>query len=139
MNKLLVALVGIAVAFGSTMAIADDNTNMATTPAEQAKLNAERAEAKAKWDKMTPEEKSAVVKSARSKKLADLNAMERFGQENDMMMETQKETADAKAARMAAKAKWDAMTPAEKAAVKKTAMQKKRDELTVLEKAGPGS
>jgi len=43
------------------------------------------------------------------------------------------DTDQAKAARAAAKAKWDKMTPEEKAAYKKAASQKKREELTAME------
>lgn len=52
---------------------------------------------------------------------------------NDMKPLTKMETQDAKAARAAAKAKWDKMTPAEQDAARKAARAKKQMELTALD------
>ena len=53
--------------------------------------------------------------------------------EGDLMPLSKMDTDQAKAARAAAKAKWDTLTPEEKAAYKKAAQQKKRQELTAME------
>ena len=53
--------------------------------------------------------------------------------EGDLMPLSKMDTDQAKAARAAAKAKWDKMTPEEQAAYKKAAAKKKREELTALE------
>jgi len=105
------------------------------TPEETAKFRAQRDAAKAKWDAMTPDEKAAVIKSARGKKLADLNQMEVFGANDDLQRMTREETAQMKAEREAAKAKLDKMTPDEKAAAKKAAQQKRLSELSAAERA----
>jgi hypothetical protein len=47
-------------------------------PADAAKFKADRDAAKATFDKMTPEERAATKKSAQSKKLSDLNMLERM-------------------------------------------------------------
>jgi curli biogenesis system outer membrane secretion channel CsgG len=57
MKKLLAALVVGAFAFGCLPAMAQDKTqSFILTPAEQARLKAERSAEKAKFDAMTPEE-----------------------------------------------------------------------------------
>jgi acyl-CoA reductase-like NAD-dependent aldehyde dehydrogenase len=53
--------------------------------------------------------------------------------EGDVMPLSKMDTDQAKAARAAAKAKWDKMTPEEQAAYKKAAANKKREELTAME------
>ena len=75
-KKLIAALFAGAFAFASASAMADDKT--APIPVDQAKLKAERDAAKAKFAAMTPEEKAALKKSAQSKKISDLNMLERF-------------------------------------------------------------
>ena len=75
-KKLIAALFAGAFAFASASALADDKTP--PTPVDQAKLKAERAAAKAKWDAMTPEQKAATRKSAQSKKLMELDVLERM-------------------------------------------------------------
>lgn len=52
---------------------------------------------------------------------------------NDMKPLSKMETQEAKAARAAAKAKWDAMTPEQQAAAKKAARAKKQADLTALD------
>src|SRR5215470_14237650 len=106
------------------------------TPEETAKFRAQRDAAKAKWDAMTPEEKAAITKSARGKKLSDLNQMEVFGADDDLQRMSREETAQMKAEREAAKAKWDKMTPDEKAAAKKAAQQKRLADMNAAERAG---
>jgi len=49
-----------------------------TNPADTAKSKAERDEAKAKWDKMTPEEKAATRKAAQAKKVSELTMLEKM-------------------------------------------------------------
>ena len=48
------------------------------TAGDDAKLKADRAAAKAKWDAMTPEQKAATRKTAQSKKLMELDMLERM-------------------------------------------------------------
>jgi hypothetical protein len=55
------------------------------------------------------------------------------GADNDLMPITKMDTEQAKAARAAAKAKWDAMTPEQRAATRKAAQQKKVAEATALD------
>ena len=50
---------------------------------QSAELKAQRAAAKAQWDKMTAEQKQAARKSAWEKKRTELNAIERAGQRDD--------------------------------------------------------
>ena len=56
----------------------EGDSGPAATPADQAKFKSERAAAKAKWDAMTPEQKAATRQAARSKKLMDLDVLERM-------------------------------------------------------------
>jgi hypothetical protein len=56
----------------------------AMTASETAQAKAERDAARAKYAKMTPEEKTAMRKAARQKKLGELNVTEQVGQENDL-------------------------------------------------------
>lgn len=75
-KKLIAALFAGAFAFASVSAIADDKTPPA--PVDQAKLKAERLDAKAKWDAMTPEQKAATRKAAQAKKLSELTMLEKM-------------------------------------------------------------
>ena len=59
----------------------DDMTN--ETANRSAELKAQRATAKAQWDKMTPAQKQATRKSAWEKKRAELSGAERAGQRDD--------------------------------------------------------
>ena len=53
--------------------------------------------------------------------------------DSSLMPLSKMSTEDAKAARAAAKAKWDTMTPEEKAATKTAAAKKRQEELTAME------
>jgi len=126
----------------ATIALAD-NTDIINqmdmkplTPQESAQLRAERDAAKAQWTKLTPEQRMAIKDGAKTKKQGELSAIERMGQDDDMQAATKSETAQAKAQREAAKAKWDAMTPEEKNAVRKAAQQKRASELSEIERTG---
>jgi predicted Fe-S protein YdhL (DUF1289 family) len=145
MKQLLIALSVAVLALGTTVALADDTSDAKLisemdmkpmTPAETAQLKAGHDAAKAKWAAMTPAEKAAVTQSMKSKKVADMNHLDKVAQDNDMTAMTQSETAQAKAEHDAAKAKWAAMTPDQKAAVHKAAQQKHQAELSTIERAG---
>jgi predicted Fe-S protein YdhL (DUF1289 family) len=140
MTKWPIAVVVSSVAFFSTLALADDLYNEMNmkplTPEQTAKLRSDRDAAKAKWASMTQAQKDEVIKSAKSKKISELNATELVGQNDDMTAETKKQTAQLKAEHEAAKAKWDKMTPDEKAAVRKSAQQKRLSELNTMERVG---
>lgn len=131
LSMLFLGLGSIAFAQGS----GDDDVKPMTA-AQLAQYRSEAAAAKAQWAKMTPEQRAATVQSARSKSLANLSAIERFGQNNDMQQETAAQTAALKTEADAAKAKWAKMSPQEKQAVKRAAWKKKRAELNALEKVG---
>ena len=90
------------------------------TAAQQAQYKAEYQAAQAKWASLTPEQKSAAVAAARTKKLSDLSAMELVGQRNDMQRETAAQSGQLKAQSDAAKAKWDTLTPSQKQAARKS-------------------
>jgi hypothetical protein len=85
---------------------------------------------------MTPAEQSAVVAAARQKKIAELTAIERVGQNNDMQRETAAQSAELKAQAEAAKQAWAKLTPDQKKAATRAAWQKKRAELTAMERVG---
>src|ERR1700674_90010 len=108
-KKLIAALFAGAFAFASVSAMADDKTP--PLPYDQAKLKAERVEAKAKWDAMTPEQKAATRKAMREKRVSELTTLEIVGQENDNSpladADMSHDQAKSKAERVAAKAKWD--------------------------------
>ena len=106
------------------------------TAAQQAQYKQEYEAAKAKWATMTPEQKQATIAAAKTKKLADLNAIELVGQRDDMRSETAAQSAQLKAEADAAKAKWDKLTPAEKQAFRKSAWQKRRADLDAMEAVG---
>ena len=131
-KKLIAALFAGAFAFASVSAMADDKTP--PQPFDQAKAKAERDAAKAKYAAMTPEEKAATKKAAREKKVSDLSATELLADGTPEPTATPAEQAKLKAEREAAKAKYDKMTPEEKAAMKKAAQGKKLSELTMVEK-----
>jgi len=106
------------------------------TVAQQTQYKAEYEAAKAKWAALTPQQKQATIAAARTKKLSELSAMELVGQRDDMQSETAAQTAQMKAEADAAKVKWDKLTPSEKQALRKSAWQKKRADLTGLEAVG---
>jgi hypothetical protein len=136
-KKLIAALFAGAFAFASVSAMADDKTP--AQPVDQAKLKAERDAAKAKWAGMSADEKAATRKAMQSKRVSELNALElSAGQESDVMASTPAETAKLKSEREAAKAKFDKMTPEEKASMKKAAQGKKVSDLTLVEKISVG-
>ena len=135
-KKLIAALFAGAFAFASASAMADDKTP--PTPVDQAKLKAERDTAKAKFAAMSPEEKAATRKAMREKRVSELTQLELVAQEGDYPMAAPGDDAKLKAERVAAKAKWDAMTPEQKAATRKTAQSKKLMELDVLERMSVG-
>jgi len=64
--------------------LAQEDDMVTMTKDETAQLKGDREAARAKYAQMSAEEKAAVRKAAQQKKLADLNMMERVGQENDM-------------------------------------------------------
>lgn len=115
-----------------------DITTGATTmtAAQQAQYKSEYQAAKARWAKMTPQQQQAAIASARTKKLQDLTAIELVGQRDDMRNETAAQSGALKAEADAAKASWDKMTPAQKAAARKSAWAKKRGELDGIERTG---
>ena len=93
MNKLLTALMTIAFAFVSATALSQAPATKQAVPTrpipsegdvmplskmttEQAK--AARAEAKAKWDAMTPEQQAAARKALRNKRQQDLTAIDEY-------------------------------------------------------------
>ena len=136
-KKLIAALFAGAFAFASVSAQADDKTP--PTPVDQAKLKAERDAARAKFAAMSPEEKAATRKAMREKRVSELTTLEMVAQEGDSgPPATPADEAKFKADRAAAKAKWDAMTPEQKAATRKSAQSKKLMELDVLERMSVG-
>jgi hypothetical protein len=137
MKKLLAALVVGAFAFASVSALAQEKT--APEPVDQAKLKAERDAAKAQYDKMTPEQKAATRKTMASKRLSELTAVEKVAQDDyDAFAATPADAAKFKADREAAKAKWDKMTPDEKAATRKAANAKKQADSDALDRMSTG-
>ena len=106
------------------------------TAAQQAQYKSEYDAAKAKWAALTPQQKSATVAAARSKKLSELTAMELVGQRDDMQRETAAQSAQLKAEADAARAKWTNLSASEKQAMRKSAWQKKRAELSGMEAVG---
>ena len=137
-KKLIAALFAGAFAFASATAIADDKTPAA--PVDQAKLKAERDAAKAKFAAMSPEEKAATRKAMQSKRVSELTTLEMVAQEGEGPgnLPAGMDAAKYKSERDAAKAKWDKMSPEEKAATKKAAQAKKLSELNMLEKMSVG-
>jgi hypothetical protein len=139
-KKLIAALFAGAFAFVSVSAMADDKSP--PLPYDQAKLKAERDAARAKWAAMTPEEKTAARRAMREKKVSELSTLEIVGTENDnnplLDTDASQDQAKFKAERVAAKARWDAMTPEQKAATRAAARSKKLSELTMVEKMSVG-
>jgi len=135
-KKLIAALFAGAFAFASVSAFADDKTPPA--PVDQAKLKAERDAAKARWAGMTPEQQAATRKAMQAKRVSELSQLEMVAQEGDTTMVSPGETAALKSERTAAKAKWDSMTPEQKAATRKAAQAKKLSELSMVEKMSVG-
>jgi predicted Fe-S protein YdhL (DUF1289 family) len=135
-----VVLVAGALCVVGIPALADDPSlisemNMKPlTAAQSAQLRAERDTAKAKWAAMSPSEKAAVTQSMKNKRVADMTAIEKFAQNDDMTAMTKSETAQMKAEREAAQAKWAAMTPEEKAAVRKATREKREADLNAMER-----
>ena len=136
-KKLIAALFAGAFAFASASAMAQDKT--APIPFDQAKSKAERDAAKAKFAAMTPEEKAATKKAAQAKKVSELTALELASDDGGAGGQASAaDSAKFKADRETAKAKFDKMTPEEKAAMKKTAQSKKLSELSMIEKMSVG-
>ena len=104
--------------------------------AQAAKYKADYQAAKAQWAKMTPQQQTAAITSAKAKKIADLTAIERVGQNNDMRTETAAQSGALKAEADAAKVRWANMTPEQKKAASLAAWQKKRSELNAIERVG---
>jgi hypothetical protein len=73
-DKLLVAL--CVFAFGSVPALAYDLDTQPLSKMTTEEAKAASAAAKAKWDKMTPDEKAAVKKAIANKRVQDLTAVE---------------------------------------------------------------
>jgi len=144
MNKLLAGVFAGSVTLLCTLALADDTSliNAANddlrplTPAQSAQLKAERDAAKAKWAAMTPAEKAAATQSMKSKKIADMNHMDKFAQNDDLTAMTKSETAQMKAEREAAQASYAKLTPEQKAALRKSAQQKRMSDMNAMERAG---
>ena len=112
------------------------NDTQPMTAAQQAQYKQEYQAAKAKWASLSPADKAKVVAAAKTRKLSDLSALELVGQSDDMQRETAGQSAQLKAEADAAKAKWAAMSPAERQALRKSAWDKKRESLTGMEAVG---
>jgi cell division protein FtsL len=97
MNRLIVALMAGVFAVATSSVLADDKTP--TPPVDQAKLKAEREAAKAKWAKMTPEEKAATRKAANAKKRADMTELEKMAQEGGDVFDAKQGAKDAAASK----------------------------------------
>jgi cell division protein FtsL len=137
-KKLIAALFAGAFAFASATAIADDKTPNA--PVDQAKLKAERDAARAKFSSMSAEEKAATRKASQAKRVSELSALEMVAQEGEGPgnLPAGMDANKYKSERDAAKAKWDKMSPEERAATKKAAQAKKVSELNTLERMSVG-
>ena len=143
MKRPLVALSSALLVFGTAVAFADDTTNLINemnmkplTAAQSSQFKAERDAAKAKWAAMTPAEKSAATQSMKNKRVADMNYIDKFAQNDDMTAMTKSETAQAKAEREAAQAAYAKLTPEQKAAQRKAAQQKRLSEMNAMERVG---
>ena len=112
MNKLIVALVGSAFAFGSAAVFADGSDLKPLTRSETEMYKQQRADARAALEKMTPEQRDAMRKAAEGKKLMEMTTLEMMSQEGYDAAGARK---DAKAAVMQSKS-MPAPTSAEKAA-----------------------
>jgi hypothetical protein len=135
-RKLLMSFIAAAFACACASAMAQaDNDMTPMTPEQTAKAKAERDAARAKWAAMSPSDRAAAKKAAQSKRLADATELDKVAND-DMTAMTPDESAKAKAERDAAKGKWAAMSPADRAAMRKAARQKKLSDLNELEKIG---
>lgn len=135
MKTLFKAIAVSFFAIGSAPALAEGNDMTALTPPQSAQMKTERDAAKTKWAAMTPAEKSAVTQSMRGKKLKDLSALELAAQRDDMSAMTKADTAALKSEREAAQAKYAKMNADEKAALRKSAQQKRLADLNAMESA----
>jgi len=107
MNRLLAVLIGSAlgVASGLTVAQSPSTQQIPTTgPGLVSKMSTEeakaaRAEAKAKWDKLTPDEKAAYKKAAAKKKREELTAMEEVAADQGPVFDAKKAAAEAQASK----------------------------------------
>src|SRR5215831_19439477 len=118
MNKLLLALIASAFAFVAASAlaqapapapakkepvptrpIASEGDVMPLSKMDTDQAKAARAAAKAKWDKMTPEEQAAFKKSMKQKKQQDLTALEAVASETGPVYDTKKAAEEAKASK----------------------------------------
>jgi hypothetical protein len=113
MNKLLLAFIASAFAFVAASALAQapakqpvptrpiasegDVMPLSKMDTEQAKKA--KADAKAKWDSLTPEQQAAYKKSAAQKKRQDLTAMEAVASETGPVYNTKQGAADAAASK----------------------------------------
>ncbi|HEY1460235.1 MAG TPA: hypothetical protein VGH59_09300 [Casimicrobiaceae bacterium] len=114
-------LAALSIATFSLPALADlySETQMKPmTPETTAKMKEEIQAAKAKWATMTPEQKAAVTKSMKGKKIGELTAMERVAQNDDMTTMSKSMTAQMKSEWDAAKVSYDKMAPDQKAALR---------------------
>jgi predicted Fe-S protein YdhL (DUF1289 family) len=139
MNKMLAGLAASVLLIAAAPLHADVYSEMnmkPMTPETTAKMKAEVQAAKAKWASMTPDQRAEVTKSMRGKKLGDLTAMERVAQNDDMSAMSKTQTAQYKSEWDAAKAKYDKMTPDEKAAVRKATRDKRLSDLNMMEQVG---
>ncbi len=142
MKQLLLAIATFALVFGAGVALADDTSlindmNMKPlTPAQSAQMRAERDAAKAKWAAMSPADRAAATQAMKNKRIADMNAMDKFAQNDDMMAMSKSETAQLKAEREAAQASYAKMTPEQKAALRKSAQQKRLADMNAMERVG---
>ena len=68
MNKASALLMAGALALVSAAALADDKTSPATTGADQGKMKRDAAARKGAYARMTPDEKAAAQKSARTER-----------------------------------------------------------------------
>ena len=64
--------------------MAQNDDMAAMTKSETAQAKAEREAGEAAYAKLTPEQKAAQRKAAQQKRMADMNAMEKAGQNDDM-------------------------------------------------------
>src|SRR5215510_11043090 len=101
-HKLFAAAIAAAFALGSVAALADDTTQMPLSKMDTQTAKQARADAKAKWDKMTPEEQAAAKKAARGKRQADQTAVDEIANRG-MKYDTKKGSADAAKSKTMAK------------------------------------
>jgi hypothetical protein len=108
MNKLLVTLLASAFALGSasalaqtggkTFAVTGDNDMKPLSKMETDEAKAARAQAKAHWAKMTPEEQAAARKATRAKRQSELTALDEMANPN-MQYNAKEGAADAAASK----------------------------------------